>query len=78
MARSIVVTGPASEPLTIAEGKLRAGLDWADGDARDNLMTTWIKAAREKVEHDTGLALLEQTRDVVFDAMPGDVVALPS
>jgi len=60
----------AVEPLTLAEGKLRAGLDWADGDARDGLMTGFIASARHKVEQDTGLALLTQTRDIYFDAMP--------
>lgn len=60
----------AVEPLTLAQGKLRANLDWVDGDPRDDLMTGFIAAARHKVEQDTGLALLTQTRDVYFDAMP--------
>lgn len=58
------------EPLTLVEGKLRAGLDWVGGDPRDGLMTGFIAAARSKVEQDTGLALLLQTRDVFFDALP--------
>jgi uncharacterized phiE125 gp8 family phage protein len=63
---SVLVDGPAEEPLTIAEGKLRAGLDWPDGDPRDDLMASFIAAARNKVEQDTGLALLTQTRDVTW------------
>lgn len=66
------------EPLTLAQGKLRAGLDWTDGDARDALMSGFIAAARAKVEQDTGLALLSQTRDVYFDAIYGSSLTLPS
>jgi uncharacterized phiE125 gp8 family phage protein len=68
----------AIEPLTRAQGKLRAGLDWADGDARDALMDGFISTARSKVEHDTGLALLTQTRDVYYDALPDDPFTLPA
>jgi hypothetical protein len=59
---SVLVDGPAFEPLTLEEAKLRAGLDWPAGDPRDALMDSFIKAARQKVEQDTGLALAEQTR----------------
>lgn len=67
----------AVEPLTLAEGKLRAGLDWEDGDARDALMAGFITAARAKVEIDASVALLAQHRDVYLDAMPSTVFALP-
>ena len=63
---SLLVEPPAVEPLTLDEGKARAGLDWPSGDPRDALMTGWIKAARQKVEADTGLALIEQTRLVTI------------
>lgn len=69
-AISVVVTPPTEEPLTLTQGKLRAGLDWVDGDPRDALMTGFIAAARSKVEQDTGLALLTQTRDIYLDALP--------
>lgn len=59
-----------AEPLTVAQGKLRAGLEWLDGDPRDGLMTGFIAAARSKVEQDTSLALPLQMRDVRFDALP--------
>jgi uncharacterized phiE125 gp8 family phage protein len=65
------------EPLTLAQAKLRAGLDWADGDVRDALMTGFIASARAKVEKDTGVALLTQMYDVLFDELPGDVFDLP-
>jgi uncharacterized phiE125 gp8 family phage protein len=79
-AVSIVVAPPGVEPLTLDQAKLRAGLDWIAGDPRDALMTDFIKAARSKVEKDTGLALLEQTRDVYLDGFPGygyDPIRLP-
>jgi uncharacterized phiE125 gp8 family phage protein len=63
---SVLVDGPTFEPLTLDEGKLRAGLDWAADDARDDLMKSFIAAARSQVEHDTGLALPMQTRDVTY------------
>lgn len=64
---SVLVTAPAEEPLTLTQAKLRAGLDWADGDPRDDLMKAFIAAARAKVELDTGLALLTQTRAITFN-----------
>jgi len=76
-AVSVLVTPPVLEPLTLAQGKLRAGLDWADGDARDALMLGFIQAARAKVERDTGIALLTQTVDLFLDAIPSGPLALP-
>jgi uncharacterized phiE125 gp8 family phage protein len=75
---SVLVSGPTDEPLTLADGKLRAGLDWPAGDPRDDLMTGFIQSARSQVEHDTGLALLTQTRDITFADNPGSLwVPLP-
>lgn len=55
---------PTLEPFTLAEAKLRAGLDWVAGDARDALLTGFIMAARSQVERDTGVALFTQTHTV--------------
>jgi uncharacterized phiE125 gp8 family phage protein len=60
------VVRPA-EPLTLDEGKLRAGLDWLDGDPRDALMRNFIAGARRQVEFDTHLAVRLQVRDVFVD-----------
>jgi len=76
--RSVLVEGPTEEPLTLDEAKQRAGLDWLAGDPRDAMLADWIKAARAQVEHDTGLALLTQTRDIYFGPAIGPVVPLPS
>jgi uncharacterized phiE125 gp8 family phage protein len=77
-AISVLVTPPTLEPLTLDQGKLRAGLDWVVGDPRDALMIGFIQAARAKVEQDTGLALLTQTRDVSLDAVSRRTIELPS
>lgn len=77
-AVSIVTEPPLEELLTLEQAKLRAGLSWADGDPRDELMDAFIAAARGKVEADTGLSLLEQTRAIYFDAIPpASVITLP-
>lgn len=68
-ATSVLVT-PSAPLFTLDQGKARAGQDWTSGDARDALMTAWIAAAQSKVEQDTGLALLTQTRDVYLDHFP--------
>lgn len=75
---SAILTVPPTDPvLTVAEGKLRAGLDWLEGDPRDALIEGFIATRTRQVELDTGIALLTQTYDVLLDAMPGGPVALP-
>src|SRR5262245_55967833 len=74
---SVVETPPAVEPLTLDQAKLRAGLDWAEGDPRDQLMESFISAARAKVELDTGLSLIQQARAVYLDFLTAPVVNLP-
>ena len=69
-AVSELVVPPTVEPITLDDAKLRAGLDWVAGDPRDALMQSFIAAARQQVEADTGLALLTQTRDVFYDQSP--------
>jgi uncharacterized phiE125 gp8 family phage protein len=71
-------TSPPKEPLTIEEGKQRAGLDWVAGDDRDKLMAQFIAAARQKVELDTGVSLLYQVRDIYYDVLTDPWVILPN
>jgi len=73
---SIVTVPPTVEPLTLDEGKLRANLDWLDGDPRDALMLAWIQTARARVEFDTGRSLLTQTREAYADTL-GWITELP-
>jgi hypothetical protein len=74
---SRLVTPPTEEPLTLVQAKLRAGLDWPDGDPMDGLMNSFIAAARSQVEQDTGLALITQTRDVFFMFDPSEYGLFP-
>lgn len=76
-ARNLLVDPPTEEPLTLDQGKLRAGLGWVAGDPRDDLMQSFIAAARGRVEQDTGLALLTQTRRVFFDLVLSPLIVLP-
>jgi uncharacterized phiE125 gp8 family phage protein len=55
-----------------------AGLDWADGDPRDAQMQGFIAAARARVEHDTGRALLTQERHVSYDVLQTPLIQLPA
>lgn len=75
----MLVTPPILEAFTLQEAKLRAGLDWVDGDPRDSLMTAFIAAARSQVERDTGVALLTQTHTVSLARYAGSTrpIALP-
>jgi hypothetical protein len=41
-------------------------------------MKAFIAAARQRVEQDTGLALITQTRAVTMTLWPGNVIPLPS
>ena len=61
---SVLRTPPTEKPITVAEAKLRAGLDWSVDDPREALVPQFIAAARSMVERDTGLALLTQSRDI--------------
>jgi uncharacterized phiE125 gp8 family phage protein len=74
---SVCTEPPSEEPFTLDEIKLRAGLDWTPPDPRDQLMIDFLRAARAKVEQDTGLALLEQTREIYLDVVRGTVIVLP-
>jgi uncharacterized phiE125 gp8 family phage protein len=75
-ARTVVQTAPTHEPVTLSEAK--AQLRRSDA-VEDSLITGLIQAAREKVEKDTGRALVTQTHDVYFDGVPcGDAFLLPN
>lgn len=72
---SYLLTGPVSEPVSLAEAKAYLRID--DG-TEDALITTLIAAARLHVEGVTGQALLTQSWRLVLDAWPEDrLVRLP-
>lgn len=62
----ILITGPASEPVTAAE--LRAHL--RDVPDADSVLEELITDAREYVEEATGLAMISQDRQLTLDAWP--------
>jgi len=76
-AVSVVFIEPTLEPIDLATAKLYARLSATD-TSLDALIPGFIKTARSKVEQDTGLALLTQTRDVYLDAIAGNTITLPS
>jgi uncharacterized phiE125 gp8 family phage protein len=60
-----LITAPVIEPYTLEEAKSHCRIVITDDDAR---VAEWIRAARTKVEKDTGRALLTQTWDLFLDA----------
>jgi uncharacterized phiE125 gp8 family phage protein len=65
---SILLTGPAAEPISLARAKefLRV-----EHDADDDLIQSLIGAARGFIEADTRRALITQTWRLTFDCWPG-------
>lgn len=76
-AARVLVAGDPLEVLSIAELQERARIVAGDAES-DELLTSYIAAAIDQVERDTGLALPTQTIAVTFDE-PGQsgVLLLP-
>lgn len=74
----VTVAGNDDDVLTIAELKERARIIPGDEES-DELMQSFITAARQQVERDTGLALPTQTMEVQYTTPPlaGDVLLVP-
>ena len=73
----IFVSGPAVEPVTLAEMKAYLRVD-EDDAAQDDLISGLIKAARLMIEAASRRILIEQSWRVVLDRWPRDgVVLLP-
>jgi uncharacterized phiE125 gp8 family phage protein len=62
-----VITGPASEPITVDEAKAQVRVS---GSAEDGQFPLWIQTAREMCEEDLGIAVMEQTMEQVLDHFP--------
>lgn len=71
------VSGPAVEPLSLAEAKLHLRLD---GEGEDELVLALVRAARELAERYTGRALVTRRLRLWLDAWPPGrrALALPS
>lgn len=59
-----VITAPSVEPISLDQAKMHLRVDTID---QDDLIETLITAAREKVEDDTGRALITQTLEIALD-----------
>lgn len=66
METYVVITAPASEPITLAEAKVHLRVS---NTIEDTLITALITAARQWVEGYTWRPLMTQTIDVVFDTI---------
>ena len=69
-----LITGPATEPVTLADAKLHLRVD---GTVEDALIQTLISAARLTLEAHGNLAMINQTWALRLDRWPGSVVSLP-
>jgi len=64
-----VATVPAAEPVTTAEAKAHMKIDTADDDT---LIGLWITAARQLIEKNWGIAIIDQTLALRLDRFPVD------
>ncbi len=71
-----LVTAPTIEPITSAEARLQCGIADDAAGYHDPKLLSLIKAAREKVETDTGRAVIAQTWDYTFDLWPYGLEAI--
>ncbi|MEX0859719.1 MAG: head-tail connector protein [Cucumibacter sp.] len=72
---SILLAGPATEPISLADAKAYLRVDSGD---EDNLISTLIAAGRVHLEAITRRAMIDQNWRVILDAWPqGDEVSLP-
>lgn len=62
-----LVTGPTVEPITLAEAKIAARVQW---DSEDDYITGLIKAARRHAEQVTKRQLIHATRRITLDYFP--------
>lgn len=67
MGGSVLITAPAAEPVSVAELKTHLRLEVSTDDTYAGTLVT---AAREYVEEQTRLALVEQTWALYLDAIP--------
>lgn len=72
----ILTSGPAVEPVSLAEAKLHLRIESTDTN-EDNLLSALIKAAREMVERESRHALITQSWRLVRDSWPDEVIELP-
>lgn len=75
MAEPIMITGPAVEPVSLAEARRQLKID-DDNVSSDVDIEEMVAAARGQVELQCNRKLLPQTWDFVVDAFPEDCQSL--
>ncbi|MCE9650579.1 MAG: head-tail connector protein [Parvibaculum sp.] len=70
----MLLSGPAEEPVTLAEARAHLRLDGADEDA---LLSAFITAARAVLEGETRRAFVTQNWRLLLDEWPGRELILP-
>lgn len=69
-----IVAPPAAEPITLDEAKGHLRVTLADDDDE---ISEWITAAREFLEEELGIVLIETQFDLFLDRPPTRVLELP-
>ena len=70
----VLTSGPALEPVTVAEAKAHLRVD---GSAEDTLIASLILTSRLHVETVLGLALITQSWRLLLDAWPSTAIDMP-
>lgn len=73
MTTARILTQPATEPVSLSDAKAHLAVTHSADDA---LIGSLVKAARRHVEHVTGLRLIAQTWEAVFDTFPNGPLQL--
>lgn len=68
MIRHTIITGPQAEPVSLSEVKKWLQLDDIASD--DGLIVGLIAAARQNIEAETGVFMMEQTIEEYWDMLP--------
>jgi uncharacterized phiE125 gp8 family phage protein len=70
---SVLITGPAFEPVTLAELKAHSIVEFSDDD---QYLVDLLRTATAQVENDTARALVKQSWEVIYDCFPA-LIRLP-
>jgi len=69
-----IITAPAIEPVTVAEVKLHARIDYS---VQDSILSGWITSARQRAEEYQNRAYIMQELEIGFDCFPDVPIPIP-